>query len=107
MKHFKRILNRDILKLNDNEISSSGYVIDALEASLWSFLTTGSFDDAVLKAVNLGGDTDTIGAITGGLAGVYYGFDTINKNWLNAIIKKNEIMELIRQYYKKIELGWR
>ncbi len=64
-------------------------------------LTTSSFSESVLKAVNLGDDTDTIGAITGGLAGVLYGYDNIPKKWLNDLIKKDYIETLIKNAFAK------
>lgn len=69
---YGRIIYDDISKLSSNEIKSSGYIVDTLEASIWSILTSNNFEDSVLKAVNLGDDTDTIGALTGGLAGIIY-----------------------------------
>lgn len=56
-----------------NEIQSSGYVVHSLEAALWAFYNTDTFEDGLIKATNLGGDADTIGAIYGQLAGAYYG----------------------------------
>ena len=56
-----------------DEIKSSGYVIDTLEAVLWAFYNTDSFEEGLIKAVNLGGDADTIGAIYGQIAGAFYG----------------------------------
>jgi ADP-ribosyl-[dinitrogen reductase] hydrolase len=91
---FKRVLADDISTVSENDIYSSGYVLHSLEASLWSILTTGSYEDAVLKAVNLGDDTDTTAAITGGLGGLIYGFESIPKNWINSIVKKVEIEKL-------------
>jgi ribA/ribD-fused uncharacterized protein len=91
---FKRILIDDISTVTENEIYSSGYVLHSLEASLWCILTTESYQAAVLKAVNLGEDTDTTGAITGALAGLIYGFESIPKKWLSAIVKKIEIEKL-------------
>jgi ADP-ribosylglycohydrolase len=58
-------------------------------------LTTDTYEDAVLKAVNLGADTDTTGAVTGGLAGLLYGYAAIPKSWIIPILKKEEIDELI------------
>ena len=76
----------------EGRIKSSGYVVDTLEAAVWSLITTDSFEQALLKAVNLGDDTDTVGAVTGGLAGLYYGYDRIPAEWLSAI-KKREWIE--------------
>ena len=78
------------------KIKSTGYVVDALEAAVWSLITTDRFDQALLKAVNLGDDTDTVGAIAGGLAGLYYGYDTIPENWLSAIKRREWIEEMCR-----------
>ena len=76
------------------DIRSTGYVIDTLEASLWCVFNTTNYKDAVLKAVNLGDDTDTVGAITGGLAGIIYGYDTIPSEWLEVLARKDDIIEL-------------
>jgi len=65
------------MKKSENNIASSGYAIDSLEAALWSFYHTDTFEEALLKAVNLGDDADTVGAITGQIAGAYYGVDSI------------------------------
>ena len=73
------------------EIKSTGYVVDTLEAALWSLLKTNTFRDAVETAVNLGGDADTIGAVTGGLAGIIYGIEGIPKEWIEALRKKKII----------------
>jgi ADP-ribosyl-[dinitrogen reductase] hydrolase len=78
----------------EDEIGSSGYVIHSLEASIWCLLSTEDYKSAVCKAVNLGEDTDTTGAITGGLAGIYYGFDQIPVDWINKLAKKDDIMNL-------------
>ena len=92
--YFDRIFNQDISKLAEDDIQSGGYVIDTLEASLWCLLTTNDFPSAVLKAVNLGRDTDTTAAVTGGLAGLCYGFEAIPSKWVNAVARKGDIEEL-------------
>ena len=74
------------------KIRSSGYVVDTFEAAVWSLITTDSFDQALLKAVNLGEDTDSVAAVTGGLAGLYYGYDQIPEGWLE-VIKRREWIE--------------
>ena len=78
-----------------DNIRSSGYVVDSLEAAVWSLANTDSFGDALLKAVNLGEDTDTVGAITGGLAGLYYGYEAIPEDWLAALQKRDWIEGMI------------
>lgn len=91
---FERLLKDDIFTLSENEIRSKGYVMDTLEASIWCLLTTGNYKAAVLKAVNLGGDTDTTAAVTGGLAALLYGFENIPAEWLNQLAKRTEIVDL-------------
>ena len=92
--YLNRLLKGDIFKLSESQIKSTGYVIDTLEASMWCFLTTDNYSDAVLKAVNLGDDTDTTGAVTGGLAGLYYGWYDIPDKWVEQIARKNDIIDL-------------
>lgn len=99
---FQRILRNDISKYKEEEISSSGYVLSGLEASLWCFLNSESYAEAVLKAVNLGDDTDTTGAITGGLAGIYYGFENIPKEWVADLVRKEDIENLCLKLEKKL-----
>ncbi|SEL87449.1 ADP-ribosylglycohydrolase [Butyrivibrio sp. ob235] len=80
-------------ELPEKDIKSSGYVVDSLEAAIWCLATTGSFEECELKAVNLGEDTDTIGAIAGGLAGIFYGYDAIPSDWLEVIQRREWIEE--------------
>jgi ADP-ribosylglycohydrolase len=91
---FDRILKDSINELAEEEIYSSGYVLHSLEASFWCILTSESYQETVLKAVNLGEDTDTTAAISGGLAGIIYGIDAIPNDWLNVLVKKNSIDDL-------------
>ena len=91
---FARILTKDIREISEREISGSGFVIHTLEASLWAFLTTDNYRDAVLKAVNLGDDTDTTGAVTGALAGLYYGYEAIPLEW-RTMLAAREMIESI------------
>jgi ADP-ribosyl-[dinitrogen reductase] hydrolase len=95
---YNRILFDDISRIPEQDIYSSGYVLHTLEASLWAFLTTENFKDAVLKAVNLGDDADTIGAITGGMAGLFYCFEQIPEEWINQLAKMKEIEELSHRW---------
>lgn len=91
---FDRLLKYDIFRLTESEIRSGGYVIDTLEAAVWCLLTTGTFSEAVLRAVNLGHDTDTTAAVTGGLAGLLYGYDSIPDRWVKQVARSEDIEEL-------------
>lgn len=77
--------------MNRKDIVSGGYVVTSLEAALWCLGTSLSYSEAVLKAVNLGGDTDTIAALTGGLAGIKYGYDAIPAAWIKQLANKKLI----------------
>jgi len=88
---FSNLLNGNMPTVGRNQINSSGYVIDTLEASMWSILTTTNYEDAILTAVNLGNDTDTTAAVTGGLAGVIYGYDTIPTAWVSTLLRAHDI----------------
>ena len=95
LHYYDRLKDLEAFKsLPADKIKSTGYVVDALEATVWSLITTDSFDQALLKAVNLGDDTDTVGAIAGGLAGLYYGYDSIPEDWLSAIKRREWIEEM-------------
>lgn len=82
----------DLAEFTVDDISSSGYVIDTLTAVIWCFINTNNYRDCVLTAVNLGSDTDTVGALAGALAGIRYGFDSIPKEWLEKL-KNKELIE--------------
>lgn len=105
LKAYSRILDEDISRVSENKISSSGYVVHTLEASIWCMLKGDSFKDTLLTSVNLGYDTDTVGAVTGGLAGIYYGYDNIPEEWVNTLIRLDDILELINQFANVIPLG--
>jgi ADP-ribosyl-[dinitrogen reductase] hydrolase len=98
---FDRLLIDRIDMIPENQIHSSGYVLHTLEASIWCLLNTDNFKDAVLKAVNLGQDTDTTGAVTGGLAGLLYGFDNIPKHWVSQLARKDDIEDLALRMFKQ------
>jgi len=91
LAHFDKLLEGKADRLPETEIGSSGYVLDTLTASVWCLLNTTTFNEAVLKAVNLGGDTDTTGCVTGGLAGLTYGRREIPDVWLNAMARRSDI----------------
>ena len=93
-KHFERLFDDNFDRLTREDIRSTGYVIDTLEAAVWCLLTTNSFKECVLKAVNLGDDTDTVAAVAGGLAGALYGLEGIPQEWLDTLIKRDYIEKM-------------
>ena len=90
----------ELAAFGEDEIRSSGYVIDTIEAAVWSLITTDSLKECLLKAVNLGKDADTVGAVAGGLAGLFYGYDAIPEDWLEVLQKREWIEELCTWNYK-------
>lgn len=74
------------------DLKTSGYVIHTLQAALTCAYQTRSFEDALLTAVNLGGDTDTIGAVTGGLVGAFYGLKAIPSRWIEPLEVRDELL---------------
>jgi ADP-ribosyl-[dinitrogen reductase] hydrolase len=98
---FDSLLKEDIYTLNIEEIKSSGYVLHTLEASIWCLLNTSSYSEAVLKAVNLGEDTDTTAAVTGGLSALKYGFETIPEKWLIMLARNKDIDDLAQRLASK------
>ncbi len=105
IKPFERLLEKNIWQLREREINSSGYVIDSLEAALWCLLTTDNYKKAVLKAVNLGEDTDTTAAIAGGLAGLIYGWESIPKLWVSELAKIDDILTLALHLSQKYQMS--
>jgi len=117
LKHYERLFTDDFgniptveldarnyfENLPEDDIRSSGYVVDTLEAALWCLISTDSYESCVLKAVNLGEDTDTVAAIAGGLAGMLYGVDSIPKKWLNQIVRLDYIEELCDSFYSSLQ----
>ncbi len=88
----------DLSTKSEDWIVSTGYVIHTLTASLWCLLTTKDYRSCVLKAVNLGGDTDTTGCVAGGLAGVAYGKAAIPEEWINQLARSSELETLFTRF---------
>lgn len=86
-----------------SEIIGNGYVVNSLEAALWSFYTTSSFEECVLKAVNLGEDADTTAAIAGQIAGAYYGASAIPDVWRKQIAQGEMIEQKAVNLFTKFQ----
>ena len=96
---YSRLWQEDFSTLPEEEIKSTGYVVDTLEASLWCLLNTKDYKSLVLKAVNLGDDTDTVAAVAGGLAGIYYGLEEIPEEWLLKLQSREYLEEIAGDFF--------
>jgi len=87
------------------DLRPTGFVLDTLECAVWAFLDGKGFEDCLVKAVNLGGDTDTIGAVCGALAGAWYGASKLPARWADVIDRRRELesagKRLFRQFGSK------
>ena len=101
LSKYERILHQNFIELSEDEIKSSGYIVDTLEAAIWCFLNTDNYHDCVLKAVNLGRDTDTVACVAGSIAGLYYG--DIPANWIKATRNKKLIDKIIESFFVALD----
>ena len=100
--HYARILNEQIeFQILDN-IKSTGYIVDTLVSAMWIFMNAQHYKEAIIASTNIGGDTDTIGAIVGSMAGIYYGFEDIPSSWLDKLQRKDYLMELVDRFEKSV-----
>ncbi|UOR06517.1 ADP-ribosylglycohydrolase family protein [Hymenobacter aerilatus] len=102
VQHFQTVLSGRLPDLPEQTITSGGYVLHTLEAALWCLLRHETYAETVLAAVNLGDDTDTTGAVAGGLAGLYYGEAAIPAEWLQALTRRTDIEDLCHRMVQAI-----
>ena len=95
---YERLLKDDITKSKMKDIKSTGYIVDTLEACIWVLLNTENFKESIIGAINLGDDTDTVGALTGALAGIIYGYDYIPEDWKSKIVRKEYLMDIFEEF---------
>lgn len=101
--HYARLFDGTIKYASQDTIQSGGYVVHTLEAALWSCLNSTSLKQAILTAVNLGEDTDTIGSIAGTIAGMQYkNPQEIPEAWLKKIARKKAIDKLLNRFLFKM-----
>lgn len=96
--HYMRIFSLELLSLNENEIHSSGYIVETLEAAIWCFIKNDSTYQILHSATNLGLETDTTGTVAGGLAGMVYNLDDVPQEIIQSLARKREIENLIRKF---------
>lgn len=80
-------------------LNPTGYVLDTLLVAWWSFLTTDTFEEAVVAATSMGGDADTIGAVVGQIAGAHYGAAGIPPRWLEKLVWRQHIADVATKLY--------
>ncbi len=103
---FAPVLDPALTQRDERAISGSGYVMHTLTAALWCCLRAGAYEEAVLMAVNLGEDTDTTGAVTGGLAGLIWGVDAIPERWRRALARLDAIETLLTAFADACRREW-
>jgi ADP-ribosyl-[dinitrogen reductase] hydrolase len=91
---FAPLLLGGITTRSENSIITIHHAHLTIQAAMYCFMKTSSYREAVLMAVNLGDDTDTTASVTGGLAGLYYGFDAIPEKWIKGIRRSDDIHDL-------------
>ena len=109
--HYRENFSEESLKAHDalfkmdaykpfdvNSVAENGYVVNSLTIAVFSMLHTDNYEDAIKTAVSFGYDTDTNAAITGSIAGAVYGMNQIPKKWLDCLLKKDELMQLGKQF---------
>jgi len=97
---YAAVLNGTLPTLAERDVQSSGYVVHTLEAALWCLLRHDTYAATVLEAVNMGDDTDTTGAVVGGLAGLAYGEAGIPAEWLAVLARRDDIEQLSMSNYQ-------
>lgn len=105
ISQYNRILIGDLPSLSMEDIKSSGYVVDTLEASIWCTLNNNNYEDAVISAVNLGDDTDTVGAVTGALNGIIYSKHAIPERWINVLKRREFLEQFTNEFIENINNG--
>lgn len=101
-RKFARVDKKVLEALPREKVQSGGFAVHTLEAAIWCLLRHEDFRGCVLEAVNLGDDTDTTGAVAGGLAGLRCGPEGIPEEWLNVLAKRAEIEALCGQFYESL-----
>lgn len=101
---FSKIFMDELPDCSIHHIKSGGYVVDSMEAALWCLLHTDSYETAVLTAVNLGHDTDTIGCITGGAAGIIYGIKSIPMAWKKTLRRSDMVYGIAGDFAKACQI---
>ncbi len=85
--------------LEQKDLIASGFVVDTLQSALWCFLNTGSFEEALIAAVNCGDDVNSLTAVAGALSGAHYGVELIPARWLDVLEHREALMSFAQRIY--------
>lgn len=96
--YFSRILVGNLSELDIDEINSTSFVVDTLESVLWCFIKSDNYKDCIIATTNIGDDTSSIGALTGALAGIYYGTNKIPKDWYDNVRRKDYLTTISEEF---------
>ncbi len=105
IRNFNKLLNDSFKEIDAKDIRESGYVLDTLEATIYSILKNNNYKDTIQCAVKLGYDTDTVAGITGSIAGAMYGMDSIPENWIKDLKKKKYLENMAELFDYNILFG--
>ncbi len=98
LEYFSRILVGNLSELDIDEINSTSFVVDTLESILWCFIKSDNYKDCIIATTNIGDDTSSIGALTGALAGIYYGTNKIPKDWYDNVRRKDYLTTISEEF---------
>ena len=97
---YSRLLSEEFLNIKEDEINSTGFIVDTLESVIYSINNSNSFKESIITSINLGNDTDTIAALTGAASGIIYNISSIPNKWLEDLSKKEYLIKYSNEYYK-------
>lgn len=100
----RRAMKGPGMELDRALVPNSGWCVETLTAALWAFNTTDSFEEGLIAAVNLGGDSDSIGAVFGQIAGAYYGYSEIPRRWIESVKTWEEVDDRIERFLQTLEV---
>ena len=107
LTHYTPLFEGKIFLEKEEGIISSGYVVHTLLAAFWVLYRTEDFATGVKLAVRLGGDTDTLAAVVGGVAGLYYGLASVPESWLNGLQKRELLEQTAHEFARRLGERWR
>ncbi len=104
-QELQKLLNTNFHEIKEDDLKTRGYSLNTLTIALYAFFTTDTFSDCLTRAISVGGDTDTQGAVAGALAGAYYGYAAIPETWQNTPMRHDYIVDLADRLHKSEDVA--